>query len=608
MRAQSAVLSWRRRFGVPVAAPGRQIRPVSWPDAHVWWALGIVSGLAALLWLAGQLATAWAPKGDIRSLRGGRFLPRASVLVAWIAGAVAVVTLGVPGLIWLSDRLLRGHGGLTVSGSIGGVLLTYLTSLATVAWRNRKKVTDKTTGVQLPKAAPRGPVQLALVILTLLVLAAGWLLLFGGMATVGLRPLGATSYWVLGALLAVVLFLGALTDETTLSLHMFYRRRLASAFAVRRVRQGDAIVARPYPPEQRTSLSRFAAPPSGLAFPHVIFAASATLDDKRAAPGADRVSYTFCSHQVGGPDVGYVSSARLEELAPKRLRRDLTVQSAVALSGAAIAASIGGQRTAWYETLLVVSGVRLGAWMPNPAYVIGAYTRTRTWREAGLPRARRLTYLLRELFGAHPSGAPLLQITDGGFYDNLGLVELFRRRCTRIYCIDASGDNPPAATTLAQALTLAYEELGVVTTLEGSTWSSFTMGGGEALEPKDPLAALSARLSRTGIIRGTFRYPDAVGVAGEGRLVVAKSSLWSTLPYEVLAYAQSTPTFPRDSTGDQFFDDRQYAAYTALGRELGTAAVEAMDRFDLAPAGPGGDGQAPSPRTGMEAAAVDRPH
>ena len=32
---------------------------------------------------------------------------------------------------------------------------------------------------------------------------------------------------------------------------------------------------------------------------------------------------------------------------------------------------------------------------------------------------------------------------------------------------------------------------------------------------------------------------------------------------------------------DQFFDDRQYAAYTALGRELGRAAVTAMGAFDV---------------------------
>lgn len=58
-----------------------------------------------------------------------------------------------------------------------------------------------------------------------------------------------------------------------------------------------------------------------------------------------------------------------------------------------------------------------------------------------------------------------LHVTDGGHYDNLGLVKLLRRRCTLIYCIDASGDAPPAAKTFAEAITLAYEQLQAYTAL-----------------------------------------------------------------------------------------------------------------------------------------------
>jgi hypothetical protein len=175
-----------------------------------------------------------------------------------------------------------------------------------------------------------------------------------------------------------------------------------------------------------------------------------------------------------------------------------------------------------------------------------------------------------------------VQVTDGGFYDNLGLVELFRRGMSRIYCIDASGDTPPAATTLAEALTLAHQELGVQVDLEEGTWTTFTAGGADPLVPADPLAALSARLSQRGIITGTFTYPAGSPFAGRepGVLVVAKASLWPALSYPVLAYASTSTAFPRDSTGDQFFDDKQYAAYTGLGRALGSAAVAAMEGYD----------------------------
>ena len=61
-----------------------------------------------------------------------------------------------------------------------------------------------------------------------------------------------------------------------------------------------------------------------------------------------------------------------------------------------------------------------------------------------------------------------------------------------------------------------------------------------------------------------------------GKLVVAKAALWDAMPYPLMAYAQGATVFPHDSTADQWFDDRQYAAYTELGRCLGDAAVAAM--------------------------------
>lgn len=552
------------------------------PRAGGWQALALLAFLGTVAWLIGQLASAhgmaagWAP---VRRVAGA-----AARMLMQVALVAAGLVLVVPAVVWLSSWLLHSTGGTAhIAGPVGGVLLAYGTSLASVAWRNRKLVTDKSTGLSITKSAPRGIVQLALVVATLIVLSAGWLLLAGGTATVGLRPLSRQSVVLLLVLAAVVVFLGGFSDETTLSLHPFYRSRVASAFAVRRVRRADGqTVARPFAAEERTVLSDYGALPAGTRFPHVIFAASATVGEKRTAPGAQRVSYTFCSDWVGGPDLGYVDTARLEALAPPRLQRDLTVQGAVALSGAAIAASIGGQRTAWYETLFVVTGLRLGAWMPNPAFLIDTFSRPRPWHEPGLPRARRLSYLLRQLFGAHSAASALVQVSDGGFYDNLGLVELFRRGVTRIYCIDASGDSPPAATTLAQALTLAHQELGVHTDLEAGTWTTFTPGGADPLVPASPLAELSSRLSQQGVITGTFEYPLGSPYAGRGRgvLVVAKSALWRGLGYPVLAYAHDQAVFPRDSTGDQFFDDAQYAAYTALGRALGSAAVAAMDGYD----------------------------
>jgi len=54
----------------------------------------------------------------------------------------------------------------------------------------------------------------------------------------------------------------------------------------------------------------------------------------------------------------------------------------------------------------------------------------------------------------------------------------------------------------------------------------------------------------------------------------------------VLAYAQSNPVFPHDSTADQGFDVGQFDSYQALGRHIGLAAVAERRRLSKKEAGP----------------------
>jgi hypothetical protein len=321
-------------------------------------------------------------------------------------------------------------------------------------------------------------------------------------------------------------------------------------------------------------------------FPQVIFAAAANLSGAdRTPPGRRATSFTLSHDWIGGPDVGWVRTERLERTVSPHLQRDLTVLAAMAISGAAFASAMGRQARA-YETLFALSNARLGAWLPNPAFLHDAATSESDWRRPQLPRIRRLSYLLREVAGSFPYEDRLLYCTDGGHYENLGLVELLRHRCRTIYCIDASGDTPPLATTLAEAITLA-REIGVEITLDHPL--DLVPGGTGPLQPVKPLAGLSGRLSRSGVVTGTIRYPepfdvgDGTGPSALGRLVVVKASLTADLPYDLLAYAAAHPVFPRDSTGDQWFDHGQFDAYQTLGRELATRAVQAVRR-DIASA------------------------
>jgi hypothetical protein len=315
-----------------------------------------------------------------------------------------------------------------------------------------------------------------------------------------------------------------------------------------------------------------------------VYGAAANLNsDHRTPPGLNSVSYTFSSYWCGGPDVGWVRTKDLEDVVSPRLRRDITVQSAVAISGAAVASAMG-RASGWYALFLAISGVRLGSWLPHPAFLAEMKTardqqgKVTDWTLPGLPSVRRMTYLLREVLNRHSYSDRLLLVSDGGHYENLGLVEALRRRCAVIYLADGGGDRPPTAQGLVEAIDLAYAELGVTIRLDHPLDSE--PGVAAPLRPETPLQVLNAGLSKTPVITGTITYPAASCLPeGQrtGRLFVARSTLWRDMPYSLLSYAVRHPEFPRDSTGDQWFDDGQFSAYLNLGKAMGEELVKKLD-------------------------------
>jgi hypothetical protein len=358
------------------------------------------------------------------------------------------------------------------------------------------------------------------------------------------------------------LFIAIFIDETWLSLHNFYRRRLTRAFAI-----PSRLSA------EETPLSCYGKRPRNGRFPEVRFAATANVTGQdRTPPGRRAVPFMFGSEYVGGPQVGWVSTSYLEKLVTKPIRRDLDVTAARAISGAAFASAMGAQ-TRFYEIFLALANVRLGSWLPNPWFVALKSQRLDDWTVPGLPSRRRLSHLVREIFCVHPSWARMLLCTDGGHYDNLGMIELLRLRCGTIYCFDASGGGAPLADTLAGTLALAREELGVDITLT----NQFTLVPGGMNPPpfgaSSPLAGLNARISSSAVIVGVIKYPEPD--APPGKLVFAQAALTTSLPYNVLEYSQNDTGFPRDSTADQWFNSQQFDAYQQLGRYLGLEAAKA---------------------------------
>lgn len=176
----------------------------------------------------------------------------------------------------------------------------------------------------------------------------------------------------------------------------------------------------------------------------------------------------------------------------------------------------------------------------------------------GYPWLPRPTLLFRELFGVYRSTARFVYVTDGGHYENLGLVELLRRGCQRIYCFDAAGDRPDRFTTVADAVAIARTELGV--TIE--------------IDPTPMAPEQGSEFNAQDVVRGTFYFAGARDTPGD--IVFAKLGVVKAVPADVRSWRETHPTFPTDGTADQLYTDQRFEAYRALGAGTAVRAIAVM--------------------------------
>ncbi len=176
----------------------------------------------------------------------------------------------------------------------------------------------------------------------------------------------------------------------------------------------------------------------------------------------------------------------------------------------------------------------------------------------GYPWLPRPTRLFRELFGVFRARSKFVYVSDGGHYENLGLVELLRRGCTWIYCFDAAGDKIDAFNTLADALAVARTELGVRV----------------EIDPAPIAPAPGSTFNQALHVVGRVFYPGAED--RPGHIVFAKLGVTTDVPADVLSWRQANPMFPTDGTADQLYTDQRFEAYRALGAFTAVGAIASM--------------------------------
>lgn len=524
-----------------------------------------VGGMLAFRWGEGlrDFATAWSLRLVVLAAAAAALLIGIPLLLEWFrnignvpvggeeVGAVAEATTTNPEAV----SALIGAGSVT---SVLGALFLQLRA----DWLEARKLAKQASGTVkwytgLNQKLRRGIAYLiAALVGPALALALALVVMS---AALNLEEPGRVWLYFAG-LVAVFGFFYATADLTTWSLHPFYRRRLASAFALKRIARPpgtppiaaeDAGIAmeRDYGRLVKlstTAVDRDAA--GNCQWPTLLVCAAANVSDSAATPAGRAVSsFTFSPTSIGGPLVGAVPTAELEQSCDPHRQASFTLPAAVAISGAAISPSMGKMTRRPLRLLMGLANVRLGVWVPNPRRLETFEKRSKLY-----PRPRP-HYLLRELLGLNQLNLPFLYVTDGGHYDNLGAVELLRRGCTEVYCFDASKDELDA---LGDMISLARSELDVEVDIDP-----------EDLRPDED------GISKKDCVKGTIRYPDGT----EGRIYYARPAITANAPADVTVYHRQNPRFPRDTTGDQLYTGQRFEAYRALGLSAGRSALKAAE-------------------------------
>lgn len=356
-------------------------------------------------------------------------------------------------------------------------------------------------------------------------------------------------WWFIGAALLVFLLNGLWVDVNVSSAHGFYRDRLSKAFLFRARWYG------PITPNDGQKLSTLGT--VNAVVPYHLINTALNLNNARMSdlPGRRSDFFVFSKRFVGSYATGYCDTATMEAADPM-----LNLGTAMAISGASAAPNSGTTTVRSLTFILTLLNVRLGYWLPNPWYV-QATSRVRRLRLRQRPGPN---YLLREGLGLLNAQTSFVNISDGGHIENLGIYELLRRRCKVIIAIDAEVDPALSCPSLATLTRYARTDLGLEIRIDSTPFRL------------DPNGNVSAQWTV-----GTIHYSDNQ----TGYLLYVKSSLTgSEAPY-VLDYRRNFPTFPHESTSDQFFDETKFEAYRALGFEATTSAVESISAADAATSG-----------------------
>lgn len=176
---------------------------------------------------------------------------------------------------------------------------------------------------------------------------------------------------------------------------------------------------------------------------------------------------------------------------------------------------------------------------------------------------------LREMFSMLNETHRWVNLSDGGHIENLAAIELLRRRCKYIIIGDGEADPNLHFGGLAALMRCASIDLGIRIDIDLDA-----IRLGKSSEDNDAGAVSGAHWAI-----GTITYPknERTGEPEIGYLLYLKSSFTGDESEVIREYRHRNPTFPHQTTADQFFDEDQFEAYRALGQHIAEELFKASN-------------------------------
>jgi len=249
--------------------------------------------------------------------------------------------------------------------------------------------------------------------------------------------------------------------------------------------------------------------------------------------GAD--FFIFSKYYCGAESTGYRCTENYDD-------GKTELAAAMAISGAAVSSRMGSNPIK--SVLMSLLNIRLNLWMQNP-------------NRKQLPKIILWpVYLYRELFRKSMENDALLNLSDGGHHENLGIYSLLKRRCSVIIASDAGADPKFQMEDLANLQRKARIDLGINIDMDLTA-----------------LRLNQDRNSEAYYVKGIIQYPDNE----RGTLFYIKATMKGDEPEDLLAYRRKNARFPDETTADQFFNEEQFESYRKLGELVGENLCSTSD-------------------------------